>query len=91
MSSGHHRSVGCTTGGGCARKARTLFPDHVAITSPGGCKAAGKADWRSGDFEADHWSENLFKFLERVGQRDVEFVVLVAAAKYLFRASWRNF
>lgn len=29
-----------------ADAAESLFPDHVVITSPGGSKAAGKADWR---------------------------------------------
>jgi hypothetical protein len=28
-----------------ADAAATLFPDHVAITSQGGCKAADKANW----------------------------------------------
>ena len=28
-----------------AEAAQTLFPDHVAITSPGGSKTADKADW----------------------------------------------
>ncbi len=28
-----------------ADTAQRIFPDHVAVTSPGGAKAAGKADW----------------------------------------------
>ena len=34
-----------TEGEKAADGAATLFPDHVAVTSPGGCKAAGKANW----------------------------------------------
>src|SRR5260221_1314048 len=30
-----------------ADAAERLLPDHVAVTSPGGAKAAGKADWTS--------------------------------------------
>ncbi len=34
-----------TEGEKAADGATTLFPDHVAVTSPGGCKAAGKTNW----------------------------------------------
>ena len=34
-----------TEGEKAADGAATLFPDHVVVTSPGGCRAAGKADW----------------------------------------------
>ena len=34
-----------TEGEKAADAAAKLFPDHVAITSPGGSNAAGKADW----------------------------------------------
>ncbi len=34
-----------TEGEKAADGAATLFPEHEAVTSPGGCKAAGKADW----------------------------------------------
>ena len=34
-----------TEGEKAADGAAILFPDHVAVTSPGGCKAAGKANW----------------------------------------------
>ena len=42
-----------TEGEKAADAAAKLFPDHVAITSPGGSNAAGKADWSP--VAADAW------------------------------------
>lgn len=67
-----------TEGEGCADAAGALLPQHVATTSPGGSKAAGRADWgalrgrrvvvwRDADEAGKGYAEDVMRRLTLVG------------------------
>ncbi|MCZ6497088.1 MAG: DUF6371 domain-containing protein, partial [Alphaproteobacteria bacterium] len=78
-----------TEGEKAADKAAELFPDFVVITSPGGAKAAKKADWKplagrevfiwpDNDDEGRKYAEVVARLCIRVGATDVRIIEVPA-------------
>ncbi|WP_342627199.1 DUF927 domain-containing protein [Nguyenibacter vanlangensis] len=72
-----------------ADAAALLFPDHVAITSPGGSKAAGNSDWSAlagrnvilwpdNDEPGQMWVDDVIRLLREAGAGIVKKVELPA-------------